>query len=108
MEMIIIIKLSHHHHVPNAQIGQALVGMDREESGPVLTPEEEECLRERKWWCFLLSSIFTFLMGIFSVLIVRALASLCCRKRQNELSQEEQKKNPGGSKKTEITGSKPR
>ena len=45
MEMIIIIKLSHHHHAPNAQIGQALVGMDREESGPVLTPEEEECLR---------------------------------------------------------------
>ena len=69
MEMIIIIKLSppyhhqqyhqdhfhqyhphhhhcpHPHHVPNAQIGQALVGMDREESGPVLTPEEEECLR---------------------------------------------------------------
>ena len=36
--------------------------------------------RERKWWCFLLSSIFTFLMGILSVLIVRALASLCCRK----------------------------
>ena len=27
-----------------------------------------------------MSSIFTFLMGIFSVLIVRALASLCCRK----------------------------
>ena len=45
MEMIIIIKLSHQHHAPNAQIGQALVGMDREESGPVLTPEEEECLR---------------------------------------------------------------
>ena len=36
--------------------------------------------RERKWWCFLLSSIFTFLMGILSVLIVRALASLCGRK----------------------------
>ena len=69
MEMIIIIKLSppyhhqqyhqdhfhqyhphhhhhhQHHHAANAQIGQALVGMDREESGPVLTPEEEECLR---------------------------------------------------------------
>ena len=62
MEMIILIKLwppyhhqlyqhhynRYHHHSPHphhAQIGQALVGMDREESGPVLTPEEEECLR---------------------------------------------------------------
>ena len=26
---------------------------------------DEECLKERKWWCFLLSSIFTFLLGIF-------------------------------------------
>ena len=34
---------------------------------------EEECLKERKWWCFLLSSIFTFLLGIFSVLLVRLL-----------------------------------
>ena len=50
------------------------------DQGPVLTEEEIECLKERKWWCFLLSSIFTFIMGIFSVLIVRALASLCCRK----------------------------
>ena len=65
MEMIILIKLLppyhdqlyhqdhyhqhyNHNHCPHphyAQIGQALVGMDREESGPVLTPEEEECLR---------------------------------------------------------------
>ena len=41
---------------------------------------DEECLSDRKWWCFLLSSIFTFLMGIFSVLVVRAFASLFCRK----------------------------
>jgi hypothetical protein len=23
-------------------------------------PDEEECLRDRKWWCFLLSSMLTF------------------------------------------------
>lgn len=28
------------------------------------SPEEEECLKDRKWWAFLLSSIFTFLAGI--------------------------------------------
>ena len=39
-----------------------------------------ECLQTRKWWCFLLSSICTFLMGIFSVLFVRAFAALFCRK----------------------------
>ena len=41
---------------------------------------DDECLKERKWWCFLLSSIFTFIMGVVSVLVVRALASIFCRK----------------------------
>ena len=48
-------------------------------SGPALDPNEE-CLKERKWWCFLLSSIFTFLMGVLSVLVVRVIflvISLC-------------------------------
>ena len=40
---------------------------------------EEECLKERKWWCFLLSSIFTFLLGIFSVLLVRLLQAAFCK-----------------------------
>ena len=26
---------------------------------------------ERKWWCFLLSSIFTFLLGLLSVILTR-------------------------------------
>ena len=41
---------------------------------------DDECLKERKWWCFLLSSIFTFIMGVVSVLLVRAIASIFCRK----------------------------
>ena len=36
-----------------------------------------ECLKERKWWCFLLSSIFTFLAGLFIILIFRAFSFLC-------------------------------
>ena len=44
-----------------------------------------QCLQTRKWWCFLLSSICTFLMGIFSVLFVRAFAAIFCRK-VNKLS----------------------
>ena len=41
---------------------------------------DEDCLKNRKWWCFLLSSICTFLMGIFSVLFVRAIAAIFCTK----------------------------
>jgi potassium large conductance calcium-activated channel subfamily M alpha protein 1 len=52
----------------------------------VISPEEAECLKERKWWCFLLSSIFTFLAGLALVLIWRALAFICCRKAGSEYS----------------------
>jgi len=76
-------------------------------SSSVLSLEEEECLRERKWWCFLLSSIFTFLMGIFSVLLVRAFASLCCRKRVNEYSQTELKIQQEEAKKIRLQGQNP-
>jgi potassium large conductance calcium-activated channel subfamily M alpha protein 1 len=42
-----------------------------------LSPEEAECLKDRKWWAFLLSSLFTFLAGIFIVLIYRLIEFLC-------------------------------
>lgn len=40
-----------------------------------------ECMKERKWWCFLLSSVFTFLAGLFIILMWRAFAFLCCRSK---------------------------
>jgi potassium large conductance calcium-activated channel subfamily M alpha protein 1 len=46
----------------------------------ILSPDEVECLKERKWWYFFLSSVFTFLAGLAIVLIWRALAFVCCRK----------------------------
>lgn len=52
----------------------------------IISPEEEECLQDRKWWCFLLSSIFTFLAGLAIVLIWRALAFICCRKGGGDYS----------------------
>jgi len=69
---------------------------------------EEECLKERKWWCFLLSSIFTFLMGILSVVIVRLIQSYLCGKMTDEYSQAEIKKLQEEAKKTSITGSESR
>ncbi|KAK7862262.1 hypothetical protein R5R35_008134 [Gryllus longicercus] len=58
-------------------------------------PPEDDCLTVRKWWCFVLSSIFTFLAGLFIVLVWRAFAFLCCRKEPelspNDPKQKEQK-----------------
>jgi len=42
--------------------------------------EFEECLNERKWWCFLLSSIFTFILGLLSVVVVRLAQNFLCQK----------------------------
>ena len=38
----------------------------------------EECLVERKWWCFLLSSIFTFVLGLISVIATRMVQTYLC------------------------------
>ncbi|XP_071651400.1 calcium-activated potassium channel slo isoform X15 [Temnothorax americanus] len=63
--------------------------------GTTVQPPVEGCLKERKWWCFLLSSIFTFLAGLLIVLLWRAFAILCCRKEPelspNDPKQKEQK-----------------
>jgi len=61
-----------------------------------LSAEEVECLKERKWWCFLLSSIFTFFAGIMLVLISRAFAFICCREKSNGYSA------PGDQKSKEV------
>ena len=48
--------------------------------GDTVMGDQELCLQTRKWWCFLLSSICTFIMGILSVLVVRAAAAIFCRR----------------------------
>ena len=54
--------------------------MDTGAVGDSVMGDQELCLQTRKWWCFLLSSICTFIMGIFSVLVVRAAAAIFCRR----------------------------
>lgn len=39
-----------------------------------MSPADQECLKERKYWCFLVSSVCTFLAGIFAILLFRAIA----------------------------------
>ena len=48
---------------------------------------EEECLKERKWWVFLLSSVLTFIVGVMSVVVARAFVALCCRKDTDDYTQ---------------------
>ena len=74
-----------------------------------LTPEEEECLKDRKWWCFLLSSIITAISGLALVLAWRCISWMCCRKSSgSEYSQSDQKKDQPGAnpndKKQEFEG----
>ena len=44
----------------------------------------EECLEERKWWCFLLSSILTFVMGVSGVFVMRVFKFIFCREREED------------------------
>ncbi|XP_011311502.1 calcium-activated potassium channel slowpoke isoform X8 [Fopius arisanus] len=69
--------------------------MTTECDGSTERPPVNDCLTERKWWCFILSSIFTFLAGLLIVLLWRAFAFLWCRKEPefapNDPKQKEQK-----------------
>ncbi|KYB25105.1 Calcium-activated potassium channel slowpoke-like Protein [Tribolium castaneum] len=71
------------------------------------TATPDPCLDERKYWCFLLSSIFTFLAGLLIVLVWRLFAFLCCRKEvqygPNDPKQKEQKAARQGKQEFEGT-----
>jgi hypothetical protein len=56
---------------------------ERELEEQQILDEEAECLKVRKWWCFLLSSIVTFFAGVSIVLICRIFQCICCRKEKN-------------------------
>ncbi|XP_058798210.1 calcium-activated potassium channel slowpoke isoform X21 [Phymastichus coffea] len=62
----------------------------------------------RRWWCFLLSSIFTFLAGLLIVLLWRAAAFLCCRKEPefspNDPKQTKEQKQQGRQQGKEFEG----
>lgn len=69
--------------------------------------DEELCLQGRKWWCFFLSSVVTFIVGLGIVLLWRLLAFVICRKEPelspNDPKQKEQKANRQGKQEFEGT-----
>ncbi|KAL4711681.1 hypothetical protein ACJJTC_003448 [Scirpophaga incertulas] len=78
-----------------------------EEEATTASIPEDDCLSIRKWWCFLLSSIFTFFAGLLVVLLWRACAFVCCRKEPelapNDPKQKEQKAARQGKQEFEGT-----
>lgn len=78
-----------------------------EEEATTASSPEYDCLSVRKWWCFLLSSIFTFAAGLLVVLLWRACAFVCCRKEPelspNDPKQKEQKAARQGKQEFEGT-----
>ncbi|KAK6111319.1 Calcium-activated BK potassium channel alpha subunit family protein [Brugia pahangi] len=49
-----------------------------------MTDDERKCLDERKYWCFLLSSIVTFCVSMLLVVIWRIIAHIFCQRRERE------------------------
>lgn len=45
--------------------------------------DDKKCLEDRKYWCFLLSSIVTFCACMLLVVIWRVLVHFCCRQKEN-------------------------
>ncbi|XP_049821288.1 calcium-activated potassium channel slowpoke-like isoform X4 [Aethina tumida] len=72
-----------------------------------LNVTSDPCLEVRKYWCFLLSSICTFLAGLLIVLVWRLFAFLCCSKEAeygpNDPKQKEQKAARQGKQEFEGT-----
>ncbi|XP_065208102.1 calcium-activated potassium channel slowpoke [Planococcus citri] len=79
------------------KISECLVVLKDHFEQPV--PTQNECLEDRKWWFFLLSSIFTFLLGLLIVLLWRAFSFLCCRKEPDPCQHDQlAKKEPKNSR----------
>ncbi|XP_034113979.1 calcium-activated potassium channel slowpoke isoform X34 [Drosophila albomicans] len=82
--------------MPNGMSGCDQSTVESLADDPTDSPfDADDCLKVRKYWCFLLSSIFTFLAGLLIVLLWRAFAFVCCRKEPdlgpNDPKQKEQK-----------------
>ena len=83
--------------------------VEQETFAPLGIPieEDEECLSERKWWCFLLSSLFTFILGLLSVIVVRIIQKFFFSKPEDSDSEEDKLKAKEEAKKMRLHGQNP-
>ncbi|KAK6032378.1 hypothetical protein OSTOST_01439, partial [Ostertagia ostertagi] len=49
-----------------------------------MTEEDRKCLEERKYWCFMLSSIVTFCVSMLLVVTWRIVTHLFCQRRRED------------------------
>uniref|UniRef100_A0A0K0DE67 Calcium-activated potassium channel subunit alpha-1 n=1 Tax=Angiostrongylus cantonensis TaxID=6313 RepID=A0A0K0DE67_ANGCA len=49
-----------------------------------MTEEDRKCLEERKYWCFMLSSIVTFCVSMLLVVTWRIVTHLFCQRRERD------------------------
>ncbi|CAJ0590766.1 unnamed protein product [Cylicocyclus nassatus] len=76
------------------------------------TEEDRKCLEERKYWCFMLSSIVTFCVSMLLVVTWRIVTHLFCQRREREdvvevsetVPQLNGKHGPAAAVKTEFEG----
>lgn len=78
----------HHHMNANNNLpgGGTGMTMGQDRSLYSQSPEVTDCLRTRKWWAFLLSSLGTFVIGVFVILAFRAMAFLLRSARSGRTS----------------------
>lgn len=63
-------------------ISPGLYPMNCNITKPLENEEDKKCLEERKYWCFLLSSIVTFCSSMLLVVIWRIVVHVCCRPKE--------------------------
>lgn len=81
--------MSHEYHPKGSMgAGAGVLAVGCNASRSDLTDEEKKCLEERKYWCFLLSSIVTFCLSMLLVVSWRIIAHLCCRPKESEQFEE--------------------
>ena len=85
------------------------MGVGQETTSPESIPLvfDEECLKERKWWCFLLSSVFTFVLGLLSVIVIRIVQRIFFQKPEDNDSEEDKLKAKEEAKKLRLHGQNP-
>jgi len=71
------LRLQRRQHQERSQYARAKISTQKVTPTPeTMLILDDECMRDRRWWVFLLSSALTLVVGIFIILIYRAIAFL--------------------------------
>lgn len=77
---------THHANGPHGSGSRGKGSTNPTMTFPIVHKEQKECLMNRKWWAFMLSSLGTFVAGVFAILIFRGIAFLVRTARSSSSS----------------------